>query len=271
MSRPRPLRPRTSSRTARGGFTFLELITATAIMAMLALALYTALRIGFKARDRALAAVGPARSAEIAMNIVRRELESALPPRGLLAGMFLGQEGTEVSGTSAVQFYSVFSAPPVIESANGSGGTGTGSMSRSGPSALDRQDPTAAGGTQRVELLVRPASAGAPADLVRRVTRNLLAPTEPIPDDEVICRGVTRFMVRYFDGLQWTTEWDSTQYGDALPMAVEVTLELTRPKDPTRAAADEYAGAVNEAPYRTTKTFFLPCRDEAALLTGGTQ
>jgi hypothetical protein len=42
---------------------------------------------------------------------------------------------------------------------------------------------------RRVELLVRPATvAGGGGVLVRRVVRNLLAPTEPVPEEEIVCR-----------------------------------------------------------------------------------
>jgi hypothetical protein len=242
-------------------------------MAMIAMTLYQAMRIGFKARDRATAALGPARAAELAMDAVRRDLESALPLRGILAGagMFLAGDGVEVPGTSAVQFYAMAPLPPVTSTPGGMPASPT-----RGPSSVDNVDPIAyGGGVRRVELLLRPPQNGAPADaggvLVRRVVRNLLAPTEPIPEEEIVCRGVTAFSLRYFDGLQWYAEWDSTQYGDTLPMAVEVAIELRGSLDPTRAATDVRGGVANEATYRTTRTFFLPCRDEAALLQGVVQ
>ena len=131
------------------------------------------------------------------------------------------------------------------------------------------------GGIRRIDLLVAQpmnggATGGQPA-LVRRITRNLLAPTDPTPDEEVICRGVTEFTIRYYDGFQWTTDWDSTQYGDVLPLAVEVTLAVAGPADPTQvaSAADQANG--NRVTYRTMRTFMLPCRDEAALSQGVTQ
>jgi prepilin-type N-terminal cleavage/methylation domain-containing protein len=285
MTRRRPAPPR--------GFTLLELLCATAIMAMLALSLYASMRIGFRARDRALAAVGPARSAEVAMDLVRRDLESALPPRGLMAGSFFGSAGTEMAGTSQVYFYGVASPPADASNymgyaAGGSAGvgrtmggsSGSGSSSSSsyrGSSAFNRVDPMASGGVKRIELLVRPpATPGGEPDLVRRVTHNLLAATEPVPDEEVLCRGVTAFAIRYYDGTQWYDEWDSTQYGDCVPMAVEVVLEVARPQDPTRTSTQTPAGAAlepgtNTAAYRTSRIFFLPCRDETTLLEGGTQ
>ena len=84
--------------------------------------------------------------------------------------------------------------------------------------------------------------------------------------------------LRYFDGYQWTTDWDSTQYGDVLPLAVEVTLGITGPADPTQpsgvvaaTANRDASAAANVVTYRTTRTFLMPCRDEAALSQGVTQ
>jgi prepilin-type N-terminal cleavage/methylation domain-containing protein len=249
----------------RRGFTLVELLLASTVMLMIAAGVYSAMRMAFKARDRALAAAGPARSAEIAMDVIRRDLESALPPKGLLSGQFLGRVGTETPDTAEAEFYAM-SPRPKIEATSASH-----DRAARGASSTDRQDPTTFGGIRRVDLLVAPTSSGGAPALVRRITRNLLAPTEPTPDEEVICRGVTEFTIRYYDGFQWTTDWDSTQYGDVLPLAVEVTLAVAGPADPTQvaSAADQASG--NRVTYRTIRTFLLPCRDEAALSQGVTQ
>jgi prepilin-type N-terminal cleavage/methylation domain-containing protein len=264
-------------------FTLLELIIAAAMMAVLSLSLYAALRVGLKARDRALSAVGPARSAEATMDIVRRDLESALPIKGIFAGQanFIGDVGTEAPGTSIVEFYAIGARPQLVDAAGAplTGGAVTGgSVPSSPPSVMDRQDTTANGGMERVDLLVRAGSTNNPYDsvLVRRVTRNLLAPIDEPPDERVICRGITAFTISYYDGSQWHDTWDSTQYADCLPMALKVSLEITAPKDPTRAGAappvpgTPLASAGYEV-YRTTRTFFLPCSDTTSLLQGGAQ
>ena len=259
-------RSRRSHRRRGGGFTLVELLLASVSMLVIAAGVYTSMRLAFKARDRALAAVGPARSAEIAMDTIRREIEGALPPKGLLAGQFQGHVGTETPDTGAVEFYAMAPRMRVGQTQE------SHDRAMRGASSTDRQDPTAYGGMQRVDLLVAtPASGGREPALVRRVTRNLLAPTDPTPDEEVICRNVTEFNIRYYDGLQWTTDWDSTQYGDVLPLAVEVTLGVVGPADPTQATDGKDAVGGNRITYRTTRTFLLPCRDEAALSQGVTQ
>jgi type II secretory pathway pseudopilin PulG len=260
--------PRARRRNRRTAFTLVELLLASATMLVIAGAVYSSMRLAFKARDRALAAVGPARSAEIAMDAVRRDIESALPPRGLLQGAFLGKLGTETPDTGAVEFYAMGPRPRIGQTAE------SHNRAQRGASESQRLDATTFGGVQRVDLLVaRPQNDpnGDPA-LIRRVTRNLLSPTDPTPDEEIVCRNVTEFSVRYFDGFQWTTDWDSTQYGDVLPLAVEVTLGVAGPADPTQPnGGDDATAAANRITYRTIRTFLLPCRDEAALSQGVTQ
>jgi hypothetical protein len=49
------------------------------------------------------------------------------------------------------------------------------------------------------------------------------------PDEEVLCRGVRSFTLRYWDGYTWQDVWDSTQVDNMLPAAVEARLELDWP------------------------------------------
>jgi prepilin-type N-terminal cleavage/methylation domain-containing protein len=254
----------------RAGFTLLELIVASIIMAMVALALYQAMFTGFRGRNRVLEAIGPSRAGELTMDLIRRDLECALPPTGIISRTFMGYVGSEVSGSSAVEFYAM--GRPTLNTAT----PGYGSTSNFMPTSSAGSDPTAGYCAQRIELLLRPSLGGGLPVLVRRVTRTLLAPTKTEPDEEVLCRDVTSFHIRYFDGSQWYEDWDSTQFGDTIPMAIEVSLELVRPQDPTRPMSDRATAAANRGPtnvstYHATRTFFLPCRNESVLLGGVTQ
>ena len=112
-----------------------------------------------------------------------------------------------------------------------------------------------------VDLLLVPSNSG--PVLVRRVTTNLLTGTTQQPYEEVICRGVRSFNVRYFNGSGWLDSWDSTQYENMAPTAVEVTVELQRPDaDLVRVT-------------RCTRVFLLSCSglwapDALATAAGGT-
>jgi hypothetical protein len=183
------------------------------MMSVLALSLYACLRISFRARDSANAAVAPARSMQIAMELLRQDLESALPPTGTLASTFMGTFGPMVPSTSAIEFHAVTSPP-------------------AGPMAkfVDTADPTNAPGVHRIQLFVQQLPGDTSMALVRRTTRNLLSPVEAPYEDEILCRGVRAFQIRYFDGLNWLDIWDSTQLENALPMIIEVALELDVPQ-----------------------------------------
>src|SRR5205085_2713598 len=91
--------------------------------------------------------------------------------------------------------------------------------------------PTGDGEIHRVELIILTQPNTNEHVLVRRVVSNLLAPQEVQPDDEVICRGIWSFNVRYYDGSDWQDSWDSFNdnvIGETpeLPAAIEVTIEM---------------------------------------------
>jgi hypothetical protein len=113
----------------------------------------------------------------------------------MLAGVFTGVD-------NQVDFYSVADSPDHVD--------GNGEI-------------------KAVEIAIEPS--GTDNLLVRRVWRNnpTLSQNPLPPDEEVICRGVTNFLVEYFDGTDWQEAWDPTQYNNTLPAAVRVTLELQRP------------------------------------------
>ncbi len=207
------------------GFTLLEMLVAMSMIVVLAVSMYASLRIGFRARISAERAVAPARAVQLAMDLLRRDLESALPPNGEFAGPFFG-ERMDQGGMLAdiVEFYCVSEAPEMA-------------------------DPPGQGGIRRVQYgLEMPASENRGV-LVRRITPSLWSTIELEPEYEVLCRGVRSFALRYWDGLMWQEMWDSTALGDILPIAIEVNLEIDRPgADPDQAE-----------PYRVTRIITLSC------------
>jgi type II secretion system protein J len=195
------------TRHDRRGFTLLELVLAMAFVAMLSMTLYGAMRAAFRARSSATSATESIRAASIVAALVRQDLES-VPPIGTLAAEFIGThaQGNGLTGDNDyVEFYSIGSDNP-------------------------KDDSPLAEGIRRIELLVR-TDTGSPA-LVRRVTRNLLTATQEHYEDEILCRNVRSFSLRYFDGTTWQESWDSTALGDVVPMAVVVVIELNDPARP---------------------------------------
>ncbi len=224
------------------GFTLLEIILAMTMVAVLSMSLYMSLRAGIKARNGSIGIVTPIRAAEVAMEMIRQDLESALPPVGLLAGQ-IQSGGFQVQGTcgfvgmhqndaDAIQFYCIGDDSELL-------------------SAAANLDQTKQGGVRKVQFYVTTLSDGTPNVLVRGITNNLLSQVTTDPDEEVLCRNVKSFTLRYWDASSqtWQDEWDSTQLSNAMPTAVEVTLQLQWP--------DKDNGEPRT--YRTSRIYSLSC------------
>jgi hypothetical protein len=99
------------------------------------------------------------------------------------------------------------------------------------------------------------SSQGNSPALVRRVVRNLLAPTEQEPQEEILCPNVRSFSLRYYDGVETEPydEWDSSSVDtpNLLPVAVEMVIVMNIPE----------VNLPNEEPgtYRITRLIPLPC------------
>ena len=223
---------------ARRGFTLLELLVALAMAAALMLPLYQTLRTAYKGKASAEAAMIPSRTSELAMEFLRMDIESALPPAPGSPGYATDSTST---GTAAVApAASTGSTNPVslagsfigLDSQDDRGHNGddlTFYTTSDGPEHVAGD-----GEIKMVELTILVPPGTSDHVLVRRVTRNLLAPQSVVPDDEVICRHVASFNLRYYDGTVWQDSWDSTQQTNELPVAVEVTLELEAAVDAPR-------------------------------------
>lgn len=168
----------------------IEVLLAMAMVAVLAGSLYVSLHIGFRARERSEAALAPVRAVGVVFDLLNRDIQNAPAPRGVLAGAFVGKEDSLNLFTRAM---STTDAAPGIVGAEYS------------LTEDEKKDKV----------------------LVRHVTVNLLSPEEQTPPDEVLCRNVSSFGLRYYDGANWLDSWDSTTQGDSLPMAVEAVIEIS--------------------------------------------
>lgn len=198
-------------RRTRSGFTLIELVVALAAAALLATSLYLSLKVAFKAQESATAAVEPSRTADIAMEFIREDIQNTMPPHDpanytsqfqYLAGAFQGQSGGGASGSDAdLNFFS------------------TSHM---------KDHPSGNGEIKQIELTT--AMVDNKKCLIRRSARNLTTETQPPPyDQEVLCRGIDSFSIQYYDGTNWDDTWDSTQMTpNELPAAVRVTITLDR-------------------------------------------
>jgi len=155
---------------------------------------------------------------------MRTDLESAVVPKGILAGLFLGEDATGAAGLPADALMLHSTAPGAAETEG-------------------------AGDIRMVELACEPAEDGEGMNLVRRVSLRLLAPRVEEAPTEVLCRDVRLFDLKYHDGTEWQDAWDSSTRGNALPVAVQVTLELV---------AEDGADA-GRAGYSVCRAFRIPC------------
>lgn len=176
-------------------FTLLELLLAIAITSILAATVYASLMVATRTRDRASETVGKNRALRLALDLIRRDLQAVPPPTGTLAGAFLGEDVNQndlVSFTTANAFL-----PP--------SGRLSDLINISIGLAEDSDDDRS-------------------FMLVRNITTNLLAPSTTDPQTQILARGLTGWDVAYSDGSDWLNDWDSTQNGNTLPLAVMIKL-----------------------------------------------
>lgn len=238
-----------TSPARRTAFTLLELILAMGIVAMITLALYSAMRTAFRARTTTAMQNAASRPAAIMLDVIQRDLESvALPTSAGLGGPFTGYAmGTTAGQADGISFYTIGrDFTPAV-----------GTASAAAMSSATVVSPFSEG-TRYVEYGL--GSANGESVLIRRVGRNVLSTTAVPPEEEVLARGVRSFALRYYDGVEWTEEWDSASQSNALPLAVEISIEMDQPgaRDPDR-------------PYRMSRFIPIIQQNDSAEATGSTQ
>ncbi len=217
-------------RTSRTrGFTLLEMLVAMSLICVLAGSLYASLHIAFKARNSAARAIDATRTMELALNLLEQDLRCAAIPKGVLASTFVGQDGKDAFGNDADSLVFCCTAATLAPLSDEAAGQVAGDM-------------------RKVELLCEPSGGSDEQVLLRLVTTNLLAPVEVEPREEVVCRSVRAFNLRYFDGTEWQESWDAGAYENALPLAVEITVEVNTDR-PTRQGTG----------YRVSRVLLIPC------------
>ncbi|MDY7010190.1 MAG: type II secretion system protein GspJ [Planctomycetota bacterium] len=218
-----------NSRREKRAFTLLEMLVATAMTAVLAGSLYATLHVAFRARRSASESIEPVRKTQLALELLRADIQSAVVPKGVMAGSFLGENRTDDSGRDC---------DSLLLHCTGAG-----------PS-----QPQQSGDIRMIELSCEPVDVGAGQILVRRITPNPLATDIDETPQEVLCRGVHAFNLRYFDGEQWQDSWDSATRDNLLPLAVEVTLQLQ----------SEQEAKQDDGGYCASGVFLIPCSSPAS-------
>ena len=191
-------------------FTLIEMILAIGIAAMVLIAINAVLFASLHLRDVTTDAVDAATPVDQTMTFLQRDLECVVPPTNgtthVLSGDFKVGDVSSlgVSGPVAIEMF-----------------TATGALSADAPWA-DIQRVT-----YELESPTDPSAAG--KNLVRSVTRNLLAMTTPDVDDQLMLTGVESIKFSCYDGSQWQDTWDTTGLTSSetnLPVAIRVDIQM---------------------------------------------
>lgn len=188
----------------RRGFTLLELLLAVMVFSVVLLALHYVFSGALRLRNRVAAVLEETVPLEQALTILRRDLANLAAPGGTLVGALqtIPTNLTLLPGRRSPYFY-----------------TTVGVL----------RDEVPWPSLQRVVYrLVPPTNDTAGLDLIRSVTRNLLAPVEEPPEDQFLLEGVEELVFQFHDGTQWRDAWDSTVEPAVLPAAIKVQVYLTR-------------------------------------------
>lgn len=207
-------------------FTLLELLVAITLMNLIALTLYSSMYIGVKAKKSSTEALKPYRIVVPAYESIKKDLQSALEPIGVFAGSFVGEDAAGENQSDSITFYCCNYLPQEGEKA----------------SNIIKVVYSIEADELKENSLV----------LIRKKTTNLLSSKTAETEDEVVCRDVYSFNVKYYDGYNWTDSWDSTTNYDQLPRAIQISLSVVDEGD-YGDKAEENAEQIN-----FIKTILLP-------------
>jgi type II secretory pathway component PulJ len=177
----------------------LALAVSSIVLAGIGGVFYSAMRL----RERTTAALEESGSVCQALGFLRRDLQGTLPPNGALAWDFKNGTVNNAQGQAVGLQFS----------------TTTGVITDDAPWG-DVQAVT----YELRDPVVRTNSGG--RELIRTVTRNLLATTASDYREQFLLGNVQSLEVSCFDGLEWRETWDTSLGDTNLPTAVRVRLQM---------------------------------------------
>lgn len=189
----------------RHAFTLLEVLAATAISAVLLGSLYSVFHGVLRLRQSTFNTLESSLPRAYIGSILERDLKGMAAPVGILAGAVLGEKDeSEGFRRDRLEFF-----------------TSSG--------IIKEQDPW--GDLQKIEYYLEETlvkeKEGNGLDLIRAVTRNLLASVVEEPDEQRLLSGIRSFEITYYDGESWLDSWDSTVVENEAPGAVRIHVDFT--------------------------------------------
>jgi len=179
-------------------------LLAVTVFAIVLAAINTVFYSALRLRARTSAALDESAPVEQTLNVMRRDLQAAVGPGGVLAGDFKSgsvSSGLGIGQASAIEFYTA--------------------------SGVIRDDP-AWGDIRKVNYQLRdPMNRTTPRgkDLFRLILRNPLATTAE-EDEQFLMGDVESLDFVCYDGTTWRDSWDTSQSDTTLPSAIKVRLRL---------------------------------------------
>ena len=188
----------------RRGFTLLEILIATAVSAIVLVAISTVFYGALRLRNTTTEHIEDDLTLQRTLGLVRRDLAGLLLPGGVLSGALQSVPSSSLQTDTAGERIS-----PDFYTNSGK---------------IDGWNPYSE--VQMVTYYLAAATDGSNSKtLVRSVMRNLLPAQDATPDDQLLLPGVTNADFLFYDGTEWTDTWDST-VTSTLPTAVKFRLQL---------------------------------------------
>ena len=193
-----------SSIKIRRAFTLLEVLAATAITAVLLGSLYSVFHGVLQLRESTFNTLESSLPRAYVRSLLLRDLKGMAAPVGILAGAVIGEKDeSEGFRRDRLEFF-----------------TSSG--------IINEQDSW--GDLQKIEYYLEEPSEKEEdqegLDLVRAVTRNLLASVVEEPDEQRLLSGIRSLEITYYDGESWLDSWDSTVVENEAPGAVRIHLDF---------------------------------------------
>ncbi|HNY26294.1 MAG TPA: type II secretion system protein GspJ [Candidatus Sumerlaeota bacterium] len=221
---------------AQGGFTLLEILAGSAMLAVLVVGLVSAFYSAIKMREKTNAALDKDQPLQTCLQVMKRDFTSAMPSNGLLSGTFVGEKGG--NGDSEYDQVEFNTATGLVNKSAPWGDLCKVSYTLKNADDILKDDSSFAAsetndadltGPSESEWIQEEASKG--LFLVRTLTRNLLPTTSEDSKSEVLLSGIDTLEFSYYDGEEWAESWDSSSNENAVPKAIKALIVFRADRD----------------------------------------
>jgi type II secretion system protein J len=186
-------------------FTLMEVVLAVAISAVVLISINAVLFGAMRMQAKTTEITDQTLPADRLVSTMKRDLLGIVP-----IGNLAGPMGTDATATGMTQ-------PALLEIF-----TASGSMN----------DATPWGDIQKIDYSLQAPTNGSTSsgrDLMRGITRNLLASTPDSPTQQVLISDVQNLQFSFFDGTNWNDSWSTTLSN--IPWAIKVSVSFAPPKN----------------------------------------